>query len=59
MGRPPLPNGEAKGVVFQVRLTERERDELSAAAKRAGRPLTQWARETLLTAASLPARAGT
>jgi predicted HicB family RNase H-like nuclease len=50
MGRPPLPKGEAKDVVFTLRLAENERDDLVAAAKRAGKPVTQWARVALLEA---------
>jgi hypothetical protein len=52
MGRPPLPNGKAKDVVFTLRLTEAERDDLVAAAKHAGKPVTRWARDTLLSASS-------
>ncbi len=50
-GRPPLAEGGARDVVFTLRLAEAERDELVAAAERAGKPVTQWARETLLAAA--------
>ena len=53
IGRPPLPSGAAKGVVFTLRLTEDERDLLAAAAKRAKTPVTQWARATLVAAATV------
>jgi uncharacterized protein (DUF1778 family) len=48
VGRPPLPKGEARDVVFTLRLSESERDAIAAAAKEAGKPPTQWARELLL-----------
>jgi predicted HicB family RNase H-like nuclease len=48
MGRPPLPDGKAKDIVFTLRLSESERDALATAAKRAAKPVTQWAREALL-----------
>jgi len=51
MGRPPLPEGEARGVVFTVRMSEAERDTLVDAARRAGEPVTKWAREILVTVA--------
>lgn len=51
MGRPPLPEGEARGVVFTVRLSEAERATIVAAAQRDGQPATKWARAVLLSAA--------
>ena len=51
MGRPALPEGEARGVVFTVRVSASERDEIVEAARVAGQPVTRWARETLLSAA--------
>jgi hypothetical protein len=51
MGRPALPEGEARDIVFTLRLTEAERDALVSAAKRAGKPPTQWARESIVAAA--------
>jgi uncharacterized protein (DUF1778 family) len=50
MGRPPLADGDAKGQVFTLRLTSAEREAIDAAAKLAGKPVTQWARATLLAA---------
>ena len=48
IGRPALPRGEARDVVFTLRLSEAERDAIAAAAKQAGKPPTQWACELLL-----------
>jgi len=47
-GRPPLPEGEAKSVVFTLRITEAERAELEAAAKLDDEPVTRWARNALV-----------
>jgi hypothetical protein len=38
--------------VFTMRVTDQERDAFEAAARRAGKPVTQWARERLMTAAT-------
>ena len=51
MGRPPKPAGEAKDQVYQLRLTEAEREQWEAAAKRVGQPLSTWIRERLNRAA--------
>jgi predicted HicB family RNase H-like nuclease len=51
MGRPPLADGKARAVVFTLRLSPEERDALVAAAERDGKPVTPWARETLMHAA--------
>jgi hypothetical protein len=51
MGRPPLPKGKARDIVFTVRMSPAERDEIVQAAKRDGVPATQWARGALLRAA--------
>jgi predicted HicB family RNase H-like nuclease len=50
IGRPKLPKNEARAV-FSVRVSALEKREIEAAAKKAKKPLTQWARETLLSAA--------
>ena len=50
MGRPPLPKGEAREDVFTLRLNDEERRKLEVTARRAGKPVTQWAREVLLAA---------
>jgi predicted HicB family RNase H-like nuclease len=51
MGRPPLAPGEAKDQVYQLRLTADERASYEAAAKRAGKTLSEWIREKLNRAA--------
>ncbi len=51
MGRPTLPKDE-KRKVFSLRFSKPEREKIKAAAKRAGEPMTKWAREALLAAAS-------
>ena len=48
MGRPPLAEGKARGIIFTVRVSPEERDTILAAAKRTGQPVTQWARDALL-----------
>lgn len=53
MGRPTLPEGKARAVVFTVRLSPEELESLRAAATRLGQPVTQWARESLLAASDL------
>jgi len=47
VGRPPLPKGEAKGVVLQSRIQPAEREKYRKAAKAAGLDLSTWVRETL------------
>jgi hypothetical protein len=44
MGRPLKPKGEAKAEVLTLRLTPAERKAAEAAAKRAGLPISEWAR---------------
>lgn len=51
MGRPTLPAGEAREVVFTLRLSDAEKDEIAEAARRAGQPTTKWARDILLSRA--------
>lgn len=51
-GRPSLAEGTAKVVVFSLKMSAEERAAIGAAAERAGKPVTQWAREALLAAAS-------
>lgn len=53
MGRPPKPEGEAKAIVFTLRLSEAERDTIAVAAGLASKPPRQWAREILLERAKL------
>jgi hypothetical protein len=47
MGRPPLPEGMVRET-FTLRITAAEREAFVRAAERAGKPVTQWAREALL-----------
>lgn len=49
-GRPPKATGTAKVGVFAIRLSAEDRAAIEAAAARAGKPVTQWAREALLAA---------
>ena len=48
MGRPALPKGEARDVVFTLRLSVAERDAIASAARRDGKATTLWAREALM-----------
>lgn len=50
-GRPPLPPDEAKGQVFQIRLSDAERQQYESAAERAGVPMAAWIRDRLNRAA--------
>jgi uncharacterized protein (DUF1778 family) len=52
-GRPLMPVGVAKIGVFTMRLSDDERALLDAAAMRAGKKPTSWAREILLRAAMI------
>ena len=52
MGRPKLPKKLAKGSLLSVRFTAEERRGLDAAAEREGLSLSQWARKTMLAAAT-------
>ena len=47
VGRPPLPRGEAKGIVLQSRVQESEKAAYQKAAKSEGKDLSTWIRETL------------
>lgn len=49
-GRPAL-SGTPKQGLLQIRVTDAERTEIDAAAVDAGKPVSTWARETLLDAA--------
>ena len=51
-GRPAFADGTARTGVFAVRLSDEERKAIQAAATRAGKPVTRWAREALVAAAS-------
>ena len=47
-GRPKLPRGQDRGAVLTLRLRADERERLETAAKKAGKPLSAWARDVLL-----------
>ncbi len=51
IGRPKLPKGKAKAV-FSLRLSSEDQRQIDSAAKRSGKPVTQWAREKLLAASA-------
>lgn len=48
MGRPQLPEGAAHRIVFTMRVSAAEKQAIDAAATRAGKPTTRWAREILV-----------
>ncbi len=47
VGRPPLPRGEAKGIVLQSRVQPSEKAAYQKAAKSEGVDLSTWVRQTL------------
>jgi len=47
-GRPAFAEGTARTGVFTIRVSDDERAAIVAEAERAGKPITQWAREALL-----------
>jgi len=49
-GRPSFPEGTARTSVFSLKLSDDERAAIDAAAERAGKPVTRWARDVLLLA---------
>ncbi len=51
IGRPPLREGSAHTSVFSLKLSSEERSAIEAAADRAGKPVSQWAREAMLSVA--------
>lgn len=51
MGRPKLPKGTAKGVLFAVKVAANEADKINQAIKRSGQTKPDWARNALLAAA--------
>lgn len=48
-GRPKLPKHKARKV-FPLRVSDEERANMERAAKRAGKKLSEWARDRLLSA---------
>jgi predicted HicB family RNase H-like nuclease len=53
-GRPAFETGKARTGSFTVKVSDDERAEFEAAAARAGKPVTTWAREALLAASASP-----
>jgi hypothetical protein len=51
MGRPNLPKGAAKGVLFAVRVAAGEADKIQHAIKKSGLKKPDWARNALINAA--------
>jgi hypothetical protein len=51
MGRPMLPKGIAKGVVFSVRVAANEAGKIQAAIRKSDLPKPDWARNALINAA--------
>ena len=49
-GRPAFEEGTARTAVFTLKVSDQERAAINAAAERAGKPVSQWARETLVAA---------
>jgi hypothetical protein len=49
-GRPALPKGERKAVIFSVRMSPEEREQIEAAARGQGLKAAAWARMALLDA---------
>jgi hypothetical protein len=47
MGRPPLPNGAAKGSIVPVRFNPEDLDRITSAARSEGKTLSEWIRSTL------------
>jgi hypothetical protein len=50
MGRPPLPKGEAKGVLIGARFSPDEAQRVVKAAANAKQGKSKWVRSVLLTA---------
>ena len=51
MGRPKLPKGTAKGVLFAVRVGANEADKIQNAIRKSGLTKPDWARNALISAA--------
>jgi hypothetical protein len=56
IGRPPLPEGDAKEGRLYCRLLESEVAEIEAAARKAGKSKSEWVRRVLLAAAKAEKR---
>jgi hypothetical protein len=51
-GRPFLPKGTAKGVLFAVRIAANEAKKINEAVKKSGMRKPEWARNVLIQAAT-------
>ena len=51
MGRPAMPKGTAKGVLFAVRVAEIEAEKIQAAIRKSGMSKPDWGRHALIQAA--------
>lgn len=51
-GRPAFAGGTARTGSFTVKVSDDERAQIEAAAHRAGKRVTEWARDALLSAAN-------
>jgi len=52
MGRPKMPKGTAKGVLFAVRVAANEANKIQTAIKKSGLTKPDWARNALIHAAT-------
>ncbi|MGD0085801.1 MAG: hypothetical protein ABSC24_01600 [Verrucomicrobiota bacterium] len=52
MGRPKLPKGTAKGVLFAVRVAANEAEKIQTAIRKSGLSKPDWARNALINAAA-------
>jgi hypothetical protein len=52
MGRPKMPKGTAKAVLFAVRIAANEADKIQHAIKKSGLTKPDWARNALIHAAN-------
>jgi len=50
MGRPPMPKGTAKAVLFAVRIAGNEAGKIQQAIRKSGLTKPEWARTALLAA---------
>jgi hypothetical protein len=52
MGRPKMPKGTAKAVLFAVKIAANEADKIEHAIKKSGMARPDWARNALIHAAN-------
>jgi hypothetical protein len=53
MGRPKMPNGQSKAVLFAVRIAANEANKIHQAIKKSGLSKPDWARNALVQAAGV------